>query len=265
MEKLEILFPAAGEKPKEKKEKETPWQVAPYEKAWIRSMDLTLGTDDRRIYQEMDRDPSTLKFMVGEPMTEEDLDSFAVENNDPGKERIIYAVTSEKSQGKKMEGWVMLYPEGAGRIEEVSEKGFYDFPPDANVIEVSYARYLDKKVADEEKERGLISSALRQVCYTYGLIDEEIISKIKTKKTIAPKIFFVAYTDPANSSSDRLLDKSLFEKRGQLQYDVDSEKLDDFWVLDWEKLFAYFGAKDEAQAEEMIRQLGAKNKRYYRA
>jgi hypothetical protein len=60
-----------------------------------------------------------------------------------------------------------------------------------------------------------------------------------------PKFTITAYTNPENTSSERVLERCGFERKGKMAYEEGDEEKDDLWVLNWGKLRQIFATRDE--------------------
>lgn len=226
-----------------KTEKETVrfWKLISEEPAWLRLLNAE-DVEDLERYKQIDRGESQ-QWMIGEEMTEEKIKDVI---NLHSKDRLLYAISGEKSEGE-LEGWVQLLPEEGERIERIRKEALADLPQANIILELSYARYKNQNLTKERQEKGLISSGVRQICYSLGLeLNEEDEETKKSKKPLLkPKLSIVGYTDPTNVASERVLESASFKKSGEIQYEADSEKNDNFWMLDWDKLSAIYAKKDE--------------------
>src|SRR4030043_17564 len=81
---------------------------------------------------------------------------------------------------------------------------------------------IKENVPVENRERGLIPSAIRQICF----------SLIKKQE----KITIIAFTNHENLLSERVLEKAGFIIKGKTFYDEKSKEEDNFWVLDENEL-----------------------------
>jgi hypothetical protein len=197
------------------KPKTEPWKVLPWEAALLKKLDAN-NPDDIERYRHIDVDPEALKWMEGDIMTKEEiLENFSDED------QLLCGVCGEKSKGK-IEGWVQLYDTETERINRLVDGGLADFSKDTQVLEISYARYVDPHLPKENQERGLIPSAVRQICF----------SVIKDRKNIV----ITAYTNPKNLLSESVLKNAGFIIRGKIFYDENSPEEDNFWTLDENKL-----------------------------
>lgn len=203
---------------------------------------------DFQRYKKLDRSPEVQKWMIGEETTDEELKKYLASHPE---EVLIYAISGEKSGGK-MEGWLQLVPEEEERIERIRKLNLANIPEDHAILELSYARYKDSKLSEEKREKGLISSGIRQIGYFLGvkLTSEDEETSKSPKPLLKPKLTITAYTSPANYPSERVLEKSGFKKVGEIQYDEDSREPDNFWILDWDELARIFAEKDEKRVEK---------------
>lgn len=209
------------------------WKLIPEEPAAIRALNPKDAIDFER-YQEIDRSPESQKWMIGEEMDEEEIKEFLASHP---QDIVLYAVSGKKSEGE-LEGWVQLLPEGKERINRIKKEGVADLSKNHLILELSYARYFNPKLKTEENEKGLISSGIRQICYLLGLVfnKKDKADQKSQKPMLKPKIDVVAYTDPQNEPSERVLEKSGFKKLGQIKYEPDDQVFNNFWLLDWGEL-----------------------------
>ncbi|MFA6427179.1 MAG: GNAT family N-acetyltransferase [Candidatus Magasanikbacteria bacterium] len=221
------------------------WTFGEGERARIRPLNAMRQEDIDR-YHETDVNPKALEFMIGDPMTDDEIKDL-IEGH--GNDRLLYGVSGRESEGE-IEGWVQMLPEDGRRIEEMTTKEMVKIPEQNLVMELSYARLHDTRRYDKKEERGLVSSGVRQICQTLGRSfdpsrgGEGIVPELK------PNLTITAYTDPENVDSERVLERCGFVRVGQINYDEDSEKEDTVWVLDWKKLDDSFNQRDEQRTED---------------
>lgn len=191
-----------------------PWKVFPWEVAWLKRMDKN-NPDDVERYKRIDAQPDVGKWMEGEIKdAEEILELFS-------SEKFLYGVCGEKSKNK-IEGWVWLYDPDKELIDRLIKQKLIDFSKDTQVLEISFARYNDPNMPAEDRERGLIPSAIRQICFS--LIEKQ------------ENIVIMAFTNPKNLLSEGVLVNSGFIIKGKIPYNEESLEQDNFWILDKGKL-----------------------------
>jgi hypothetical protein len=190
-------------------------KVFPWETAWVKKLDAS-NPDDVEAYKNIDAQPEVSKWMVGDIMNTKEIKELFSD-----KEQLMYGVSGEKNKDR-IEGWVSLYEPEAETIDNLIERKLIDSPKDAQFLEVSFARLVDENVPTEKKVRGLIPSAIRQICFS--LLQKQ------------EKILIMAFTDPKNLPSDGVLKNAGFVVRGKVFYDEKSKDEDNFWVLDENEL-----------------------------
>ena len=229
------------------------WKLISEEPAFVTNLSVE-NPSDIDWYEKVDRSPEVNRWMKNEGelpggiMTKEEIED--VISRHP-KDWLLYAVSGGKSE-EELEGWIQIWPEEKEKVKRIKEKFSKDIPKNNLVLELSYARYKDPDLTEEEwekRERGIIYSGIRQTCYLLGLqlTKENAKTKASKKPILKPKLSFVAYTDidPVNISSEKVLEKSGFKIVGKIKYEPDSEKEDNFWVLDWNELSDFYAKKDE--------------------
>lgn len=220
------------------------WRLIYEEPAFISILSAE-NPSDIDWYEKVDKSPEVQKWMIedGEAMTKEDIKHIIASHP---KKWLLYAVSGEKSGGE-LEGWIQMWSEEEEKDKIIKNQFPADFSEDDLIIELSYARYKDPNLPEEKREKGLISSGIRQICYLLGLqlTKEDAETKESKKPLLKPKLSFVAYTNPLNKPSERVLEKSGFKNIGKIKYEPSSEKEDNFWVLDWDKLADFYAKKDE--------------------
>lgn len=223
------------------------WKLIPEEPALISALSSENTVDFER-YKQMDRSPETQTWMIGDEMTNEEIKEHLDSHS---KEVLLYAISGEKGEGD-LEGWVQFLPEEKERIDRIRKLALADLLEDDLILELSYAKYKDPDLPEERRERGLISSGVRQICYSLGLELTEQDAEVKESKRplLKPKLKIVAYTNPVNKPSERVLEKSGFKKLGAIKYEPDDEKYDNFWMLDWDELSDFYARKDEERAKK---------------
>ncbi|MBI2632850.1 MAG: GNAT family N-acetyltransferase [Parcubacteria group bacterium] len=232
-------------KTKKSSSKETRlWKLVPEEPARIRQLN-PYNIEDFKRYKQMDRSAETQQWMIGEAMTDEEIKEAMSSHSD---DCFLYAVSGEKSKGE-LEGWIQLLPEEQERIERI--KKMVHMNPSHLVLELSYARYNNPDVAKEKREKGLISSGVRQIGYSLGwsLTEDDRKTGKDGKPSLKPKLIITAYTDPDNQPSERVLTSACFKNVGKIKYELDSKKYDNLWILNWKKLADFYAKKDEAKEE----------------
>ena len=196
-------------------------------------------------YEKLDKSPEVQEWMEedGEAMTREDIQRIIASHPEKW---LFYGISGEKGESE-LEGWIQMWPEEEEIADRVREKFSADLPKDNLILELSYARYKDPNMPEEKREKGLLSSGLRQVCYSLGLAmtEKDKETKESKKPLLKPKLNIVGYTDPDNKPSEKVLEKSGFKIVGKIKYEPDSEKEDNFWMLDWDKLSDFYAKKDE--------------------
>ncbi len=225
------------------------WKLISEEPAFV-SILSEKDPSDIEWYKKLDKSPEVQKWMIedGEEMTEEDIKHIIAHH--PQK-WLFYAVSGEKS-GSEVEGWIQMWPEEEEIADRIRKKFSADLPKDNLILELSYARYKDPNIPKEKREKGIISSGLRQVCYLLGLhlTGEDAETKAAKKPLLKPKLNIVAYTDPENEPSEKVLEKSGFKIVGKIKYEPGSGKEDNFWVLDWDKLRDFYAKIDEERIKK---------------
>ncbi len=225
------------------------WKLISEEPAFICGMNPEDPIDVKR-YMEMERQEDVKRWMeeVDEEPETEDIKKYFESHQ---KEIMLYSVSGEKGEGEA-DGWVMLMPEEKERIERINKTGLANLPKEDYIMELSFARRSDPDMPDKEREKGLVSSGVRQICYSLGLaLHKEEKEKEETKRPfLNPNLKIVAYTNPENKPSEMVLEKSGFEMKGKVKYEPNSEKENNLWVLDWKKLADYYAKKDESWAEK---------------
>lgn len=192
-----------------------PRKVFPWEVALLKRMDVN-NPDDIERYKRIDAQVEVEKWMEGDKMTTENtLELFS------DKDQLLYGVCGEKSKGK-IEGWVWLYDPDTEMVDKLIKRELIDSSKDTRVLEVSFARYVDPDLPKENREKGLIPSALRQICFSH----------IKKQKKIA----IIAFTNPKNLPSEGVLVNAGFIIKGKISYNEESPEEDNFWILDENKL-----------------------------
>jgi RimJ/RimL family protein N-acetyltransferase len=186
-----------------------PYKVFPEEIAWIKKPDPN-NPDDVEAIKRIDAQPSVQKWMTGPDLTEED---FEDEN--------FYGICEEKDK-KGMDGFVSLYESEDETINNLKKKKLIDFLQDTIIMEISFARYIDPNVLPENQKKGLVSSAVRQVCFAF----------LEKEKNVV----IVAFTSPQNLPSEGVLKNAGFVIKGKVFYDDDSKEEDNFWILDKDEL-----------------------------
>lgn len=192
--------------------KTEPLKVFPWEAAWLKKPDPD-NPDDIEVFKRIDAQPAVQKWMVGETMNTEEIKEAFLEKN-------FYGVCGEKSKGR-MEGFVWLYEPEAETAANLSESGLVD-SKDTQVLEISFARLVDQNLPVENREKGLITSAIRQICF----------SLIKKQEKTA----IIAFTNPQNLPSEGVLVNAGFIIKGKTFYNKESPEEDNFWILDKNKL-----------------------------
>lgn len=220
------------------------WKLISEEPAFVRVLSEK-DQADIEWYKKLDESAEVQKWMIGENMTEEMIKELIATSP---RESLLYAVSGEKG-GDEIEGWIQMWPEEKEKAERIREKFSADLPKDNLVLELSYARHQEPGMPEEKREKGLISSGLRQICYSLGLAltEEDIETKKSKRPLLKPKLSIVGFTDPENKPSEKVLEKSGFKIVGKIKYEPDNEKEDNFWVLDWKKLGDFYAEKDEAR------------------
>lgn len=208
------------------------WKIVPEETAWVRLFDIENPSDVER-YKEMDKSDYICRWMVGEPMTDKEIKKFLSSHSE---NKTLFAAFAEEGDGK-MEGWVQFLPEDKEKVLRIQKEILAGTPLKNKVWEISFARYQGDDPASKKK-KGLISSAVRQACYFFKKPESEKETDI------------IAYTDPDNAPSERVLEKAGFVKMGKIKYDEDDEKEDNFWILDWDKLNDIYAKKDEYRTKK---------------
>lgn len=190
-----------------------PWKVFSWETAWLRKLDAN-NPNDIETYKVIDTQPEVQKQMIGEPMTDEELKKLFSD-----EEQVFYGVYGDKNEDK-IEGWVSLYEPETELIERLIEKRL--ITKGAQVLEISFARLVDKNLPAEKQKIRLAPSAIRQVCF----------QALGNQKNV----IITAFTSPKNLLSQGTLINSGFVIKGRILYDNESTEEDNFWVLDKSEL-----------------------------
>jgi RimJ/RimL family protein N-acetyltransferase len=178
------------------------------EVAWIKKPDPN-NVDDIEAIERIDTQSEVAKWMVGPALTRED---FLEEN--------FYGICGEKDE-KGMEGFVYLYDIDGELVDRLIEQKLID-SKDAKILEIRFARCIDSNASPENRKKGLVSSAVRQVCFS--LLEKE------------KNVVIVAFTNPQNLPSEGVLKNAGFIKKGKILYDKESKVEDNFWILDKREL-----------------------------
>ena len=186
-----------------------PVKIFTWESAWIKKIDPENSDDIERI-KRIDNQPEVEEYMAGPDITREDL---AEEN--------FYGICLEKSS-ERTEGFVWLYESEKDRLDNLKEHNLIDFSEDKEFLEISFARLIDPNLPLEEQVRGLVPSAVRQICFS--------ILRKQTKTTI------IAFENPQNLLSEGILRNAGFVLRGKAPYHREAEEEDNFWILDKDEL-----------------------------
>jgi len=191
-----------------------PRKVFPWETAWIKKPDAN-NPDDIDAYKRIEAQPTVQEWMddAEELSTTEEVRELFTE-------KFFYGVCGEKSKGR-MEGFVWLYKPEENTTTNINKSGLVD-PKDAAILEISFARYVDPDLPAESRERGLIPSAIRQICFPFVEKQE--------------KTSIIAFTNPKNLLSEGVLKNAGFIIKGKIYYNEESSEEDNFWVLDKNKL-----------------------------
>ncbi|OGZ34591.1 MAG: hypothetical protein A2V60_02320 [Candidatus Portnoybacteria bacterium RIFCSPHIGHO2_01_FULL_39_19] len=198
-----------------KKPEIEPQKVFPWEAAWVKKLDAS-NSDDIEAYKNINARSEVSKWMVGDTMNTEEIKELFLD-----REQLMYGVSGEKRRDRT-EGWVSLYEPDTEIVDKLIKRELVDNSKDARVLEISFARLIEENVPVENRERGLIPSAIRQICF----------SLIKKQE----KITIIAFTNHENLLSERVLEKAGFIIKGKTFYDEKSKEEDNFWVLDENEL-----------------------------
>lgn len=240
-EQPEFKSRSRDELPKEYEKMPSMWKAKEKERAIIRPIRARRLRDYIR-YQEIDAHPEAEEWMVGKPMTHKEIKDFIGSNSRDG---LIYGITGEKLKGE-LAGWVQLVQVDDEMLERIRNAGLIEIPQDSLALEISYANPKDRNLSEEKRERGLISSGVRQICYSLNqkLREGERESEKSGKKIKNPNLVIIAYTNPNNIPSEMVLKSSCFKNKGKMIYDPEENlEYDNFWVLDWEELEERFSEK----------------------
>jgi len=192
-----------------------PQKVFPWEAAWVKKLDAS-NSDDIEAYKNINARSEVSKWMVGDTMNTEEIKELFSD-----KEQLMYGVSGEKSKDRT-EGWVSLYEPEAETVDNLIERKLVDFPKGTQFLEISFARLIEENAPTENRIKGLIPSAIRQICF----------SLLKKREKIA----IIAFTNHENLLSERVLEKTGFIIKGKTFYDEKSKEEDNFWVLDENEL-----------------------------
>ncbi len=150
-----------------------------------------------------------------------------------GKYKEIYAVSgSQKVEGDdkgEIQGWVVV--DGTSGERERAERGLgRKLGDELPVLEVAFAKHPDAPA-------GQIASAVRQVCL---LISQRDAQNAPIGE-VQPKRLVTAFVEPDNEASIRVLEKCGFVRQEKMvsyfpEDAEDTESLDLFYLLDWQKL-----------------------------
>lgn len=166
----------------------------------------------------IDRHPLVLKHMVGKPLSTQGLLDFATDSQN----RKIFALAGASepaSEIGKLQGWVSIYTDQTVKRRAASALGSPELMTQLSVIEISYAKY-------PLAPKGQMASGLRQVLW-------HIVAK-NPFEPHRPKPLVMAYVDPDNRASSRVLQASGFALRPT------AHSLKDFvWTLQWQQLRIY--------------------------
>jgi len=194
-----------------------PVKIFPWEVAWIKKPNPD-NPEDINAYKKIEAQPAIKEWMDNADelsTTEEVQDMFA---------EIFYGVCGEKDKGG-MEGFVWLYKPEKETLNNLKKRNSVDPSEFKDVLETSFARLVDENIPKENQIRGLIPSAIRQICFS-------LLEKNK-------KMLITAFTDPKNLLSEGVLKNAGFVIKGKTFYDKEAEeasKEDNFWVLDKNEL-----------------------------
>lgn len=188
------------------------WKVFPRETAWLRKLNPN-NPNDIEMYELIEAQPETSKWMEGETITREEIKALLLD-----EEQAFYGVCEEKGD-EKAEGWVSLYEPETELVERLIERGL--IARDKQILEISFARYVDLKAAGGKKTF-LIPSAIRQICFS-------LIEKQK-------KLTIIGFTSSKNLFSEGVLKNSGFVIKGKIPYNPEAPEEDNFWVLDKNEL-----------------------------
>ncbi|MFH1129420.1 MAG: hypothetical protein V1686_01655 [Patescibacteria group bacterium] len=197
-----------------KSPKEGPVKIFEQESAWIKKPDSN-NPNDIDAYKRIEDQPIIKKWMddAEELSTTEEIKKMF--------KKQFYGVCGEKEKGL-MEGFVWLYELEEDTITNLKESRLIDLSGNSKILEISFARLLDENLPEENKGRGHIPSAIRQI--GFSLLE-------KSEETT-----IVAFTNPKNLLSEGVLKNSGFKIRGKVFYDINSKEQDNFWVLDKQEL-----------------------------
>jgi len=193
-----------------------PMKIFPWEPALVRRPDPN-NADDIEEYKRIEAQPTVkewMSFADALSTTEEVQEMF---------QETFYGIYKEEKEKSTMEGFIWLYKPEKNPRKNLKKSKLIDPSDIKHVLEISFARFIDNSPSAENRERGLISSAVRQICFS-------ILEK-QSDKIIA------AWTSPKNVLSEGVLKNAGFVTKGEVVYDEEETKeKDHFWVLDKNEL-----------------------------
>ncbi len=123
---------------------------------------------------------------------------------------------------------------GVVNENEIGEvQGFvYVYPCENKLITDGKKRYEVGFAINPDAPRHQVASALRQIC-----VEIERVRRDKTSEDLIPSLPIVAFADPSNIKSRRVLEAAGFEIAAKMPYDnkPDSEPIY-YYELNWERL-----------------------------
>jgi len=192
------------------------------ERSAIREIDPTDRVDVQRIF-DIDRQEGVLKFMVGDPKTEQESIDWAK------KEVHMFAVSGAVENAPvgergELQGWVWFGNDEKERLERAQNEGLLTLSHGAQMLEVSFAKY-------DKAEPGQMAGGLRQACHK--LWKDNVINNALER----PNIVVTAYTSSQNPDSINVLESAGFVAKGNVIYDPKESIIPDvLYVLDWSLL-----------------------------
>ena len=182
--------------------------------------------------KEMLEAPNTVKWMEDLRMNEKDYIKWMHEKG-PAKNRRHFLFTVSGSETKsenvgEAEGFVYFYKgsKESKQAQRLVEEGILK-PEELvgkRIMEISYARSPDSPP-------GRMTGGIMQSCV-------EVSKIIQRKKDVDPKnILILAYTDPENSLSERVIQEGGFKKIGMVSgYGEGNQTPNNVFRLDWDSL-----------------------------
>jgi hypothetical protein len=193
--------------------------------------------EEMRRLSVIDRHPLVLKHMIGKPLSATGLLNFAIDS----RNRRIFALSAAcgpKEEIGKLQGWVSVYTGPSVKQRAAQALGEPELVTRLSVVEISYAKY-------PLALKGQMASGLRQVL-------GHVVAK-NPFEPHRPKPLVLAYVDPDNRASARVLKASGFTLL------TTAYSLKDFvWTLQWKQLRIY--PHPPLQMEEINKPLRSPNR-----